>query len=146
MQRNDIYFIILLKQARLPDEDINLFYCTCIRPILEYCTPVFQHSLSKYLNDDLERVLSILFPGNSYQQNLEKCQLQTLQRRRQDLCDNLFRKIICDKTHKLHNLLPPKHQPKYDFRYKRAFDAVRSKTRRYQENFIPMMCSLFNNS
>ncbi len=145
-----LYFIVLLKRARVPVEDIILFYCTCIRPILEYCAPVFLHSLSKYLNDDLERVqkrvFSFLSPGNSYQYNLEKSQQPTLHSRRQDLCDNLFRKIISDKTHKLHNLLPPEHDPKYDFRHKRTFDVVRSKTIRYQKTFIPMMCGLFNNS
>ena len=53
-----LYFIVLLKRARLPAEDIIRFYCTCIRPVHEYCAPVFYHSLSKYLNDDLERVHS----------------------------------------------------------------------------------------
>ena len=51
-----LYFIVLLKRARVPVEDIIMFYCTCIRHILEYCAPVFHHSLSKYLNDDLDRV------------------------------------------------------------------------------------------
>ena len=133
----------------MPAEDIIRFYCTCIRPVLKYCAPVFHHSLSKYLNDDLERVqkrvLSILSPGNSYQYNLVKFQLPTLQRR-QDLCNNEFTRITCDKTHKLYNLLPPGHQPKYDFRYKLTFKVVRSKTMHYQKTFIPMMCSLFNNS
>ncbi len=73
-----LYFIVILKRVRVPVEDIILFYCTCIRLILEYCAPVFHHSPSKYLNDDLERVqervLSILSPGNSYQYNLEKFQ------------------------------------------------------------------------
>lgn len=145
-----LYFIVLLKRARLPEDDIILFYCTCIRPVLEYCAPVFHHSLSKYLSDDLERVqkrvLSILSPGNSYQHNMEKFQIPTLQSRRQDLCDNLFTKIICEKTHNLRNLLPPEHQPIYDFRHKRIFNVARSKTRRYQKTFIPMMCNLFNNS
>ena len=92
-----LYFIVLLKRARVPVEDMILFYCTCIRHILEYCAPVFHHSLSKYLNDDLERVqkrvCTILSPGNSYQYNLEKFQQPTLHSRRQDLWDNLFRKI-----------------------------------------------------
>ena len=63
-------------------------------------------------------MLSILSPGNLYQYNLEKFKQPTLHSRRQDLRDNLFRKIISDKTHKLHNLLPPEHDPKYDFKQK----------------------------
>ena len=103
------------------------------------CAPVFYHSLSKYLPGKK-------LPGNSYQYNLEKFTQPTLHSRRQELCDNLFRKIISDKTHKLHNLLPPEHDPKYDFRHKRTFNVVRSKTIRYQKTLIPMMSSLFNNS
>ena len=60
-----LYFIVLLKRARVPVEDIILFYCTCIRPILEYCAPVFHHSLSKYLNDDLERSKTCAFDPTS---------------------------------------------------------------------------------
>ena len=64
-----LYFIVLLKCARVPIEDIIMFYCTCIRPVLEYCAPVFHHSLSSYQSDDLERVkkrvLSILSPVQS---------------------------------------------------------------------------------
>ena len=51
-----LYFIILLNRAQVPLKDIIMFYCTCIRPVLEYCTPVFNHALPKYLSEDLERV------------------------------------------------------------------------------------------
>ena len=39
-----LYFIVLLKRARVPLNDIVNFYCTTIRPVLEYCTPVFHHT------------------------------------------------------------------------------------------------------
>ena len=51
-----IYFLILLKRARVPSNDILNFYCTCVRPVLEYCAPVFHHSLPAYLCNDIERV------------------------------------------------------------------------------------------
>ena len=45
-----MYFLILLKRARVPVNDIVSFlYSTCIRPVLEYCAPVFHHALSAYL-------------------------------------------------------------------------------------------------
>ena len=47
-----LYFIVLLKRARVP---LN-FYCTTIRPVLEYCAPVFHHALPAYLNEDIERI------------------------------------------------------------------------------------------
>jgi hypothetical protein len=69
-----LYFLILLKRANVPACDIVNFYCTVIRPVLEYCAPVFHHALPVYLCDDLERIqkraLSILSPGLSYTDNL----------------------------------------------------------------------------
>ena len=47
-----LYFIVLLKRARVP---LN-FYGTTIRPVLEYCAPVFHHALPAYLNEDIERI------------------------------------------------------------------------------------------
>ena len=32
------------------------FYCTCIRPIVEYASSVFHYALPAYLNDELERI------------------------------------------------------------------------------------------
>lgn len=143
-----LYFIVLLKRAKVPTKDIIMFYCTCIRPVLEYCAPVFHHSLPKYLSDDLERVqkrvLSIVSPGESYQQNLEIFDLTTLLHRRHDLCDKLFNQITRDQSHKLHHLLPQRHQPKYNLRKKKTFDIPRINTKRYQKTFIPLMCSQNN--
>ena len=138
-----LYFIVLLKRAQVPLKDIIMFYCTCIRPVLEYCTPVFNHALPKYLSEDLERVqkrvLSIVSPGETYQRNLEIFQLTTLRQRRHDLCDKLFNQIIRDQSHKLFHLLPQRHQSKYNLRRKKTFDILRINTKRYQNTFIPSM-------
>ena len=50
-----LYFLILLKRANVPACDIVNFYCTVIRPVLEYFAPVFHHALPVYACDDLER-------------------------------------------------------------------------------------------
>ena len=133
-----LYFIVLLKRVQVPLKDIIVFYCTCIIPVLEYCTPVFNHALPKYLSDDLERVqkrvLSIVSPGETYQRNLEIFQLTTLHQRR-------LNQIICDQSHKLFHLLPQRHQSKYNLRRKKTFDIPRINTKRYLVNtFIPSMC------
>ena len=77
-----LFFIILLKRAQVPLKDIIMFYCTCIRPVLGYCSPVFNHALLKYVSEDLERVLkgvlSIVSPGETYQRNLKIVQLTTI--------------------------------------------------------------------
>ena len=124
--------------------DIIMFYCTCIRPVLEYITPVLNHALPKYLSEDLERVqkrvLSSVSPGETYQRNLQIFQLTTLHQRRHDLCDKLFNQIIRDQLHKLFHLLPQRHQSKYNLRRKKTFDIPRINTKRYQNTFIPSMC------
>ena len=45
-----LYFLLLLRRAGVPPSDIVNFYCTCIRPVLEYCSPVFHHALPLYLS------------------------------------------------------------------------------------------------
>ena len=59
-----LYFIVLLKRARLPAEDIIRFYCTCIRPVLEYCAPVFHHSLSRITCDKTHKLYNLHQPEN----------------------------------------------------------------------------------
>ena len=49
-----LYFLVLLKRAGVRQSDIANFYCTAIRPVLEYCSPVFHHSPPEYLGEDLE--------------------------------------------------------------------------------------------
>ena len=105
-----LYFIKLLKRASVPQMDILNFYCTCIRPVLEYCAPVFHHSLPAYLSDDIERIqkraLSIIKPHVSYQENLSRFNLSILKDRRSSLCEKLLNSVMLDSSHKLSQLLP----------------------------------------
>ena len=48
-----MYFLILLKRAWVPINDIVSFYSTCIRSVLEYCAHVFHHALPAYLSEEL---------------------------------------------------------------------------------------------
>ena len=69
-----LYFLRQLKRAKLPSNDLLLFYVTCIRPVAEYACEVFHDSLPKYLSDDLEklqkRACRIILPGHSYEMHL----------------------------------------------------------------------------
>ena len=95
-----LYFIVLLKRAGVNVNDVLNFYCTVIRPVLEYCAQAFHHSIPKYLADELEtvqkRVLKILSPVMTYCEALEYYRLPTLFQRREDMCDKLFTSIIKD--------------------------------------------------
>ena len=77
-----LYFLILLKRANVPVHDILSFYSTCVRPVLEYCAPVFHHALPGYLSDDLERIqkhaLSIISPNLLYTDSLTTFNIGTL--------------------------------------------------------------------
>ena len=139
-----LYFLVQLRRAGVNPKEIARFYSTVIRPLLEYCSPAFHHSLPGYLSDDIERVqkraMSIIAPHDSYTKSLENLNLSTLLQRRQDHCDKLFKNIIDDPQHNLNDLLPQRHISRYNTRHKRAFNLPRCKTKRYMNTFIPAMC------
>ena len=132
-----LYFIILLKRAKVSPKDIVNFYCTVIRPILEYCAPVFHYSIPSFLSEDLEtvqkRALKIILPANSYSETLEYFNLQTLFQRRDEMCNKIFTNITINPTHKLHNLLPPKHESVYQLRNNRLFERFETNTERFKK-------------
>ena len=136
------FFIIQLKRAGIPVDVIVTFYCTCIRPVLEYCSPVFHHGLPKYLSDDIEgvqkRALKIISPSMSYTDNLTRFNLQSLKARRQDHCRRLFSTVLSDQTHKHRAPLPPVNNSHYNLRTKRRFQRFVSKTNRFN------LITLFN--
>lgn len=62
------------------------------------------------------------------------------------LCSSLFSKILDDKEHKLHHMLPPiKTYPRVKLRQSRVFD-LSYKTNRTKNRFINFQCNLFNNN
>ena len=134
-----MYFLILLKRAGVPINDIVSFYSTCIRPVLEYCAPVFHHALKAYLIDQLERAqnraLSIISPYDvSYNESLSLCNLETLKDRRIELCNNFFVLKYLSLSHKLSHLLPDLNEPYYCVRKRPVI-----RTKRYLNTFIPSM-------
>ena len=138
-----IYFLILLKRARVPSNDILIFYCTCVRLVLEYCAPVFHHSLPGYRCNDIERVqrrtLSVITPASSYRETLSRFNLCTLKERRSRLCGELFTSIKLDKEHKLHHFLLEKNLSTYNLRKPRPFKNFKARTNRFKNTFFPAM-------
>ena len=135
-------------RAGVPLKDIVAFYTTAIRPVLEYCSPVFHHALPKYLCNDIERVqkraLSIIMPNNSYEASLVNFNLTTLQARREQQCFKLFDSISGD--HKLSGLVPLPKNCNYNLRNKIKYLMPRFLTDRFRQSFIPAMCSRFLSS
>ena len=58
-----MYFLVLLRNAGVPSSDIVNFYCTCVRPLLEYCAPVFHHAIPSYLREFKRGRLMLLLQG-----------------------------------------------------------------------------------
>jgi hypothetical protein len=72
---------------------------------------IWHGNLTNEQTRDIERIqkraLRIMLPELSYEEDLVKCKLKTLEGRRQDMCINLIKSLL-DPGHKLHELLPPK--------------------------------------
>ena len=139
-----LYSLVLLKRAGVPSTNIISLYCATVRPVLEYCSSVFHHALPQYLSADIERVqkraLSIINPRKTYEDNMDQFSLTTLFHRRQKLCDNQFKKISAP-SHKLYNLLPPKHCNNLALRQYHEYDLPLIHTDRFKHSFIPAMCA-----
>ena len=116
------------------------FYCTTIRPVLEYCAPVFHHALPTYLNEDIERIqkraLSIISPAMSYRECLDSLGLPTLYDRCNGLCRQLFDSIAINPGHKLYHLLPPRKQSSDNLRRQKLYNLPRSHTERFRRSFV----------
>jgi len=86
-----------LKRAGLPDSHLLHFYITVIRPVLEYCAPVWHYALTKEQSESQEavqkRAVHIthnLTRGMSYSSMTFHASLDSLAARREDLSRRLF--------------------------------------------------------
>ena len=135
-----LYFLRQLKRSGVAPSELLLFYVTCIRPVLEYASPVFHRSLLNYISEDLERIqrraLRIIHPDLSYRVALETAGLPKLNKRRERISTDLFDEIVCDPTHRLHSLLPQRKSCKYALRRKSDFTLPKCKTERLKNSFI----------
>ena len=143
-----LYFLIQLKRARVSQNDLCLFYVTCVRSIIDYPAPVFHYSLPAYLMQELEciqkRAMRIICPGIEYQYALVLVNLSTVAKHHNDICRRTFESICNDSGSKLKKLLPPLHECKYELRHTRTFNEPRCKTNRAKNSFIMASCSLAN--
>ena len=85
-----LYFLVQLKRARVPQNDLCLFYITCVRSVIDYAAPVFHHALPAYLSQELERVqkraMRIICHGIEYQQALALMSLPTVVEHHHNIC------------------------------------------------------------
>ena len=136
-----LYFLVQLKRAKVPCNDLGLFDITCVRSVLDYAIPVYYYSLPKYLVNELEpvqkRALKIMSPSLSYGEALTHMEIAPLSVHHSNICATLFNEILSDSDHRLRALLPPSHQAcKYSLRRTRKFDIPKINTKRARNSFI----------
>ena len=51
-----VYFLKILKKSGLQSHQLQHFYLSVIRPILEYCSPIWHHGLTKAQAKSLEAI------------------------------------------------------------------------------------------
>ena len=137
-----LYFLVQLKRTQItPAKDLVAYYCACIRSLLDYACPVFHHSLTKYIQTDLERVqkraLACIFPGKPYDEVLSVAGLVSIREHHSAITKKLFQLIADNPGNKLHHLLPNENcQTRYNLRRPRRFTLPLAKTKSFADSFI----------
>ena len=136
-----------LRQFNLPLEDMLNIYVLYIRSVLEQSAVVWNSSITKGEQLDIERVqrcaLRIILGENytSYQESLKVCNLVTLKARRNQL--SLKFAIKCTKNDKTKDIFPLNAKPA-DTRYHEKYSVTRAKTDRLANSAVPFMQRLLN--
>ena len=134
-----LYFLKQLRRAGVSQDHLLYFYIMAIRPVLEYCAPVWHYSLTKAQTEQLEavqkRALRVIFqlsPDTSYFQLLEIADLNSLASRRDELSRNFFH-LITFPTSCLFHLLPPARPRSVigRLRSSQPFPMVNTRTKKY---------------
>ena len=114
-----LYMLYQLKRAGITQKDLVSVYVSVVRPVLEYACPLWHVNLPQYLSDNIEviqkRALKCIFPGLGYAEILRRVNLDTLNVRRESICQKYFDKIKVG-THRLNYLLPDKRHTEYNIR------------------------------
>ena len=135
-----VYMLYQLKRAGISQLDLVKIYVSVIRPVLEYACPVWSTNLPKYLSDAIEmiqkRVLRSIYPGLHYDDILVLVSLQSLKKRRDDICKAYFNRLKCN-THRLHHLIPERRDVHYRLRNANVYQIPVARTDRYKNSMVP---------
>ena len=101
--------LYIMKKYRPPEAQLVHIYTTYIRPLLEYCAPVFHAGLTASQANQMERIQKRalkLIGGfdKGYQQLLEEMKLESLADRREILCLRFAKQMLKSADHR--DMLP----------------------------------------
>ncbi|KAI8506604.1 hypothetical protein Bbelb_160310 [Branchiostoma belcheri] len=140
-----LFLLRRLKHFNLPVNDLLQVYKSYVRPVVEYCAPVWHPGLTSSQSARLERIqkraLRTILRGQyvDYNSALHTTGLQSLSSRRTDLCRKFASKINPD-------LLPPRGSEEHGRNTRNAnkLRTVKCRTNRYQNSTIPYLTRLLN--
>jgi hypothetical protein len=140
-----LFTLNMLRRARVSAKDIFQIFCSKIRPVLEYASPVWHPGLTQEQSDDIEniqvRACKIAFPMLAYEAALNECDEPTLKDRRFTQCEQFFLKIQCPSD-KLHRMLPSVRENVRNTRNSLKFPLPKTHTNRYKNSFLPyVLCN-----
>ena len=140
-----LFMLRSLKRFNVTVDDLLQVYTSYVRPVLEYCVPVWHPGLTKEHTVRLERIqkraLRTVLGGQytTYEAALVRTGLQTLLHRREDLCRKFAMKLGPDmlpqKTGQLHGR---------NTRNSNKLRLVKCRTNRYRDSSIPYLVRLLN--
>ena len=86
-----LYYLVQLRRANVPLQDLALFYISCVRSAIDYSLLVFYHYLPQYLQNELirleKRAISIILPGIDYHIGLNRLCIKPIRDHHKYLCN-----------------------------------------------------------
>jgi len=136
-----VFLVRQMIRAGVDIDDVVMVYCSIIRSILEYASPVWHPGLTVAQTNEIEsvqrRCLKIIYPALSYDESLLITHLDTLANRRDRICRELFEEIK-HPQHVLNSLLIKRDvRCEHEIRSSYPFVIPRPKTNRFSRSFIP---------
>ena len=145
-----LFMLRTLKRFNLPLCDlITIFYTGYVRPILEYCAPVFHSNLTKKQTNNIERIqkrackIILGFNYSTYENALVTCNITSLKERREKLCLDFALNL---EKHPIHSSwLPDQRQVNLNLRNAQKYSQLRCRTERFKGSAIPYFVKTLNN-
>ena len=138
-----LHILRVLRRREILPHDLIAIYYALIRPILEYCCPVWHCGLPKHLSEQIEnvqkRALRIILPGRSYCDALEMLKCHRLDIRRNELCEKTMKKIALGERILRYLDVMRENEHVYNLRNFNQFTLLKCRTYRFGNSFFPSM-------
>ena len=140
LARRRLHLLKELKRACPSAKDFVRCYFSFVRSTTDYAYQVWLTALTSEQSHAVEttqsRAMQIISPPHKmYEEALHEHRLVTLQQRRNELCNILF-KDIQKSSHMLNYLLPLQHHPGYHLSQSKKYPLPLVKTNMFKSPFI----------